>query len=928
MADRDTDAADPRASDSRTSDSRRHWLNRAKHVSPRQRISLVGRPHLLDRLDAALDLRLCLITAPAGFGKTTLLAQWRDRLVERQIRVAWLSLDEEDGEIRRFLSYVIFALAAAGLETGDLPTLAEQGLMEMPINACISQILSHIGDSDERVVLVFDDYHRVQSRAVDGLVNRLLEGSPDNFSIVVNSRIRPALIVPQLLAAGEAVEIDADALRLSLDESRLLLDPEVTDEDLKFICERTEGWAIAVQLAKLLVGRTGQSLQEQFRGTGEHLASYLTDQVLAELSPELQDFMVQTSVLDRFNAKLANAVTDRRDSWAMLQRLRPLQSLLIPLDDRQEWFRYHHLVAECLQNLLWYRQPELVRPLHLRASAWMDEAGDVIEAVRYASLASDFDRCASLIEAAGGWELILFGGIGHLRELLRFLPDNELHRFPRVVLAKAYLAIKDGNLLTARAMFQQVEAMPEATLAARDRSQGLGRDMLNIGVLLDAYEAKPVQRADLMALLAQRDQVSPGDHLTHAVIECSGVIDSLVIGDLETAERLALDAGRSMRQARSPLGLNYTYLHGGLAALYPARLGDAEASFSEALRQAQDNVGKDSGLSALAQVLMGAVHFLSDKWTEEAQTRFHRAREHVEQYDGWFEVYAISLETAVADALRHDDYERAGAIVATTRALAEARDIERLVDQTDAYRLGLLLRQGQTVQAQHLAHLLEMKYPLGCWQERRYLWRPYIEIGLALAHWHRDHDRMRALKHADDVAACCAEVGAHLFSIKAHLMRATLLEQASRRREALDALLDAATVATPERILMPFLIIPGLTPLLHAAHKKLRTESGDPAVLNFIAAALERGAHSGSRHLSTETGLSPRERQVVVELVRGHSNKAIARRLDLTEHTVKFHLRNIFTKLKVERRADAIAVLRRLEPGEAPLPVVEEVPTL
>lgn len=918
MADRETDA----------SDRRRHWLNRAKHVSPRQRISLVGRPHLLDRLDAALDLRLCLVTAPAGFGKTTLLAQWRDRLVDREIRVAWLSLDEEDGEARRFLSYVIFALAAAGVETGDLPTLAEQGLMEMPIPVCISQILSHIGDEDERVVLVLDDYHRVQSRAVDGVVNRLLEGSPDNFTVFVNSRLRPALIVPQLMAAGQAVEIDADALRLSLGESRELLDPDVSDDDLKFICERTEGWAIAVQLAKLLVGRTGQSLQEQFRGTGEHLASYLTDQVLAELSADLQDFMVQTSVLDRFNAKLANAVTDRRDSWAMLQRLRPLQSLLIPLDDRQEWFRYHHLVAECLQNLLWYRQPELVRPIYLRASAWMGEAGDVVEAVRYASLAPDFDRCARLIEAAGGWELILYGGIGHLRELLRFLPENELHRFPRIVLAKAYLAIKDGSLLAARSLFQRVEAMPQAVPESFDQTRGLGRDLLNIGVLLDAYESKSIDRAGLAARLALRGQVPSGDHLTHGVIECSAAIDSLVIGELESAERLAQEAGRSMRQARSPLGLNYTYLHGGLAALYPARLGDAEASFAEALRQAQDNLGKDSGLSALAQLLLGAVHFLSDKWDEDAQLRFHRARDHVEHYDGWLEIYAIGLEIAVADAVRHEDYGRAAAMVATTRAIAESRDLERLVDQTDAYRLGLLLRQGQTAQAQHLAHLLGLKYPLGCWQERRCLWRSYVEIGLALAQWHRDHDRVRALKQAEDVASCCAEIGAHLFAIKAQLMRASLLEQASRRREALDALLEAAAIATPERIFMPFLTTPGITPLLHAAQKKLRSEAGDAMVAHFITACLDRGVRTGAGRLSSETELSPRERQVAVELVRGHSNKAIARHLDLTEHTVKFHLRNIFTKLKVERRADAIAALRRLEPGAAVAAIGEEVPSL
>ncbi len=903
MADRETGA----------SGNRRPWLNRAKHVSPRQRVSLVGRPHLLEQLDAALELRLCLVTAPAGFGKTTLLAQWRERLAGRPVKVAWLSLDEEDGEVRRFLSYVIFALASAGVETEDLPTLAEQGLTELPVEAAIGQVLHCIGEEDDRVVLVLDDYHRCQSRAVDALVNRLLEGSPENFSVVVNSRSRPALIVPQLLASGQAVEIDADALRLSLDESRELLDPALSADDLRFVCERTEGWAIAVQLARLLVGRTGQPLQEQFRGTGEHLASYLTDQVLAELSPELQDFMVQTSVLDRFNAPLANAATERRDSWAMLQRLRPLQSLLIPLDDRQEWFRYHHLVAECLQSLLWVRHPDRVRPIFQRASAFMAEAGDIAEAVRYASLAPDFESCARLIEAAGGWELILYGGIGQLRELLRYLPEKELLRFPRIMVAKAYLAIKDGDLLSARALFQNVEAHPATPAARTDTTQGLGRDLLNIGVLLDAYEATPVRPEDVAARLAVRQSVPPSDHLTHAIIECSSAIDSLVIGDLAMAERLALDANRSMRQARSPLGLNYTYLHGGMAALYPGRLGDAEAGFSEALRQAQDNLGKDSGLSALAQLLLGAVHFLAGKWDEAAQFRFDRARAHVEQYDGWFEIYAIGLEIAVADALHQDDPARAAAAIASTRAVAEAKTIERLADLADACRIAVLQRSNAPAPAQHLAQRLEAKYPPGCWREARFLWRAYVEIGLALAQWLRQHDRSRALRYAEDVVACCAEIGATLFTIKAQLALAGLFEQGGRRREALDALLAAVAAAMPERILMPFLVAPGLTPLLHAAQKKLRADAGDVGAVNFITLALERGMRSGHRELSGEASFSPRERQVVAELLHGHSNKAIARRLDLTEHTVKFHLRNIFTKLKVERRADAIAALNRLE---------------
>src|SRR5690606_30182634 len=236
-------------------------------------------------------------------------------------------------------------------------------------------------------------------------------------TVVINSRARPGLALPQLLATGQAVEIDAEALRFSMEETRIALDPLIAEDRLQLLFQRTEGWAMAIQLARLIAddGNGGARLLESFHGRGGHLATYLADQVLAELPGEIQEFLMQTAILERFNAPLADAVTGRNDSREMLHRLEPLHSFLVPLDEGLAWFRYHHLFADHLQDQLHRRHPEMVRALHGRASQWFESNGYLGDAVRHARVAADYERCACLIEAAGGWELVLFGGIGQLR---------------------------------------------------------------------------------------------------------------------------------------------------------------------------------------------------------------------------------------------------------------------------------------------------------------------------------------------------------------------------------------------------------------------------------------------------------------------------------------------------------------------------------
>lgn len=901
----------------------RRWFISAKLDAPRQQVSLVSRLHLLRILDTAAERRLCVVVAPAGFGKTTLVSQWRNQLVAAGHTAAWLSLDEDDGDPRQLLAYVIFALSEAGVDTGRLEMLAAQGLMELSVNAALGGIFSAIAGHGRHTVLALDDYHRVACPAVDAMINRMVDTAPPNLTLVVSTRVRPDLAVAQRFASGQAIEIDADMLRFSKEETRAVVDPSLTDDQLRVVFERTEGWAVAVQLARLTLGgsRSIDHALAGFTGQSGHLAAYLADQVLAELDEELLDFMMKTAVLERFNAPLANAVCGRHDAWSVLKRLEPLQSLLVPLDEQTEWFRYHHLFADHLQAALRREHPESLTDLHLRASEWHAAQGYVADAVRHARLAGDFDRAAEVIGDAGGWELMLYGGIGYLRSLVRNIPEREAPAYPRIQVARAYLAVKDGRIPEARAMMEQARAAMGYGHTHGDFETALDRDMVNVGALLDMYEDQRYTPARLASLKQLQARIPPSDKLTLGVLSCVDALAGLANGDFEEAERVSRQAMRAMRAAESVLGLNYCFLHTGGAALYLGRLQQAEANFRQARQLAEDNFGADSGLRSLAELLVGTVMHWRDGWEERYEEQFDLALSHVESYDGWLEIFAHGLDTGTAAALQRRDIPAAEGWIARAERTAAGRGMPRLSALASGHRLLLHTLDGNQRAAARLAASLEKDFPLACWKHDRFRWRPYQVIGTALAYYHATADPTCSLGVIDDVIACCRTLSANAYLVQALAIKADILAGFGRRPEALDNLMLALELGAPEGIRRPFRGLQRGAALLRVARQRARDEAIDVVVLDFIGACLdaeERGQDpDGTLGL---LGLSRRECEVVHELVQGRSNKAIARTLDLTEHTVKFHLKNIFRKLEVSRRTQAIARVRDLGVGRETYP--------
>ena len=363
----------------------------------------VHRPRVAETLTRALDARLTLVCAPAGYGKTTALTSWWDRLQATDTRVAWLALEPADSDATHFWAQVLGALRLSGLALAS-GTDTVVGVTGTRVAMVVADVVNELAGQDE-ILLMLDDYHHIASALCHELMAELIAQAPPNLHLVLATRSDPPLALGRLRANGELAELRAADLRLSPDETGIVLREreglELTADELAALTARTEGWPAAVHLAGLwLAGEEDvHRAIGAFAGDNRHVVDYLGEQVLAGLEPDLEEFLLRISVLGRFSAPLCTAVTQMDDAAGLIDRVERANLFITPLDGRREWYRLHRLFAGLLRARLLGRDADDVTPLHLRASAWHEEHGTPGEAIRHALAARDYPGAANLVSA-------------------------------------------------------------------------------------------------------------------------------------------------------------------------------------------------------------------------------------------------------------------------------------------------------------------------------------------------------------------------------------------------------------------------------------------------------------------------------------------------------------------------------------------------
>jgi LuxR family maltose regulon positive regulatory protein len=493
----------------------------------------VARSGLVDRLVSDEPRRLTLISAPAGWGKTTLLAEWAADSRERR-PFAWFALDRGDNDPVRFWGYAIEALRTVEPSIGSA-SLAALGVSGTnPIDLVVPPLINELAALDRRLVLALEDYHLIQSSEVHEGLAFLIERLPSTLELAIATRLDPPLPLPRLRARGELLEFRATELRFDADEAvellRAALGDALAQADVERLVRRTEGWAAGLYLAALsLSGRDDPSgFIEAFAGDDRHIVDYLGGEVLDGLDAETRDFLLRTSILERVSARLCDHLLRSDDAAERLLEIERANLFLVPLDGRREWYRYHHLFAELLRHELERLESEAVRGLHRRAAEWLGANGAVDEAIGHALAAGDDEAAAGLVTEM--WRVPFNRGeLMTVDRWLDDLPEAVVRATPDLCLARAWVLMDRGRPREAEGWLVDAATVPE-------------------GLVL------------------------------HAVL-------CFKLGKLAHAETIAREA-MAHAPVASPLGLPVAYCVLGIALYYRGALEEAEAALLEAARLA------------------------------------------------------------------------------------------------------------------------------------------------------------------------------------------------------------------------------------------------------------------------------------------------------------------------------------------------------
>ncbi len=895
------------------------------HV-PRRRRGVIDRPRLRARLHRAIESPLTLVSAPAGFGKSTLVTEWlaTDPSVGGTTdpsvggaSAAWLSLDARDNDTLRFWRYLIAAVGRAAPGVGDQAAALLQAAE--PIDEVLGVLLNDLGSMPHDVVLVLDDYHVIEALDLQEAMAFLLEHLPPQLHVVLTCRADPALPLARLRARGELVEVRAADLRFTPDEAAAYLNDvmglSLADQQVATLEGRTEGWIAALQLAALsLQGRDDVAgFIDEFAGDDRYIVDYLVGEVLDAQPDDVRAFLLQTSILGRLTGSLCDAVTGLDGGRARLEALERANLLVIPLDDRRRWYRYHHLFADVLRGRLLDETPGAVDDLHRRAADWYARHDEPAEAIRHAMAADDFERAADLIERAAP-RLHQERREATVRAWIDALPDEVFHDRPVLCITFVSARMSTGDTAGVEHRLDDAQRWVDAAVAGGGPPAGM------VVVDQDAWRALPVAIEMYRAGLAHLhgDVAATMAHARRALdlVEDEGRYEqgaaaSLLglahwsVGDLDEAYRWFHQGMDALERA----GWHVDVVGGAITLadirIAQGRLGDAMALYEQGLRRAADMALPV--VRGTADLHVGMAEVCCERNDLEA------ARRHLDagaELGDPAELPQNPYRRRVVGArLRQCEGDFAGAVALLDEAeQAYDSDYSPRVRPVPAIRARVHLAQGDVDAALRWARQSGVSID----DELSYV-REYEHLTLA---------RVLIAQHRADRSGPAGEDAARLLD---RLLEAA--RQGGRRGRALQALLLLALVHQARGDLRTAVttLDEALREAAPAGYVRLFLDEG-PEMASLLRRAIDHGdaADLARRVLESDrsTGgapgprpqpqpglvepLSERELDVLRLLRSDLDGPAIARELTVSLNTMRTHTKRIYTKLGVTSRRAAV----------------------
>ncbi len=883
---------------------------------PLPRLKAVLRPRLVARLDAGLHQgqgfgrKLTLISAPAGFGKTTLVSEWLAGKVKDEgpppAKVAWLSLDEGDNDPGRFLTYLIAALQTvfAGIGAGMLAAL--QSLQPPPTEAVLTALLNELVALPGNCILVLDDYHVIGARSdegtaadtsTDAAMTFLLEHLPPSLHLVIATREDPRLPLARLRGRGQLVELRAADLRFTPDEAASFLNQamglDLSADEIAALETRTEGWIAGLQLAALSMHGAEDiaGFIQSFTGSHRFVLDYLVEEVLGRQTAGVQAFLLRTAILDRMCGPLCDAVLEglpqETGGQATLEYLERANLFSVPLDGERHWYRYHHLFRDLLRQRLGQSlAPDEIAGYHIRASQWYEEHGLRFEAFRHATAAHDIERAERLI-AEGGMPLHSLGVVTAILDWLNSLPKIVMDARPWLWVRSATSTLMAGRTTGVEEKLQAAEkAMPDG------QPDDQTRDLIGQIAAIRATLAVVCYQSEAALLEARRalEHLHADNVPFRSRATCALGTACQLQGDRIAARRAYVEA---LAIAQAGGNLYYTVM----ALTNLGRMQEADNQLQQAAETYRRSLEllSDQGPPNANEEYLGLAR-LAYEWNdlEAAELHGQRSLQLARQYDRTVDRFILSEVLLARVKLARGEVAAAAAMLAETEQTVRRNNYVQRLPDVAVVQVLVLLRQGDVAAAARLVQ--DHKLPLS--QARVLLAQRQPAAAFAV---------LEPLRQQADARNWQDE------RLKVLVLQALAHQACGDEKQAARVLGEALALAEPGGFIRLFVDEgPPMAELL----AKTKAESG--RMQEYIGHLLAAFGSQAERQPATfdlqplPEPLSPRELEILRLIDQGLSNREIGARLFLALDTVKGHNRRIFDKLQVQRRTEAIARAREL----------------
>jgi len=885
---------------------------------------MVLRPRLSERLNKGLQRQLTLISAPAGFGKTTLVSEW---VATCERPVAWLSLDEGENDPARFLAYLVAALQTIASTIGAGVVGVLQAPQPPPTEAILTALLNDITTIPDHFVLVLDDYHVIDARPIDAALTFLLEHLPPQMHLVIATREDPQLPLARLRARGQLTELRAADLRFTRSEAagflKGMMGLNLSAQDIAALDERTEGWIAGLQLAA--ISMQGQqdtaSFIQSFSGSHHFVLDYLLEEVLKQQSESVQAFLLRTSILNRLCGPLCDAVLGKDEGGRMkdetivehgadakyfslhpssfiLEQLERANLFIVPLDNERRWYRYHHLFADLLRQRLHQSiasstgDPQSrVNELHIRASQWYEDHGLELEAFAHAAAANDIVRAERLIEGHG-IPLHVRGAVTTILNWLASLPTTVLNARPALWWRYASLLLVNGQTSGVEEKLDAAEAALQDT-EADDTTRNL------IGRIATARAVLALTRYQVEAIIAQSrravEYLHPNNLFTRATANWTLGIAYFLQGERAAARRSFTEA-IALSQASGDMFTTILATIGlGNVQEVDNQLYLATETYGRVLQLAGDQP-----LQIIYDAHLGLARIYYE-WNElSAAEQYGRQSLHLaRQYDRVIDRFIVCEVFLARLKLAQGDVDSAAALLAQADQSARQQNFVHRIPEVTAAQVLTLLRQGKLAAAAHLAQT----YDLPISQARVHLAQGDPSTALAVLEPVRQ--QVEAKDWQDE-------------RLKVMVVQAVALHAHGEKDQAVQLLFDALALAEPGGFIRLFVDegMPMAQLLSDAAAHGIMPDYIGKLLAVFEAEEQKRQDTSYRPPASpTQTLIEPlsqRELEVLQLIAQGLSNREISQQLFLALDTVKGHNQKIFGKLQVQRRTEAVARAREL----------------